>query len=303
MHYHLQHQTTYTYSDSVTISHHAARLRPRDLPRQTCESFELTFRPQPAVQKERTDFFGNHVRFFSIQEVHQGLDIVARSRVTVEPAPVLRLEDSPAWEHVTALFLEPVRPRNVSPYQFVFDSHLLHITPELADYARPSFPAGRPMLDGARALCRRIHQDFTFDPEATTVATPLGEVLRARHGVCQDFAHVAIASLRALGLAARYVSGYIRTRPPEGQARLVGADASHAWLAVYCPVFGWVDLDPTNDLMPSEEHITVAFGRDYADVSPVAGVLTGGGEHQVRVSVDVEVAGASPTGGGDGIME
>ncbi len=288
MQYNILHRTTYAYSESVTISHHAARLRPRNLPRQECEAFELSFRPLPAVQKERTDFFGNQIRFFSIQEVHYGLEIIARSRVTVHPRTEVRVSDSPPWEQVAALFEEPVLPGNVSAFQFVFDSHLLQVTPELADYARPSFGAGRPLLEGARDLCRRIHEDFAFDPQATTVATPLGEVLRARHGVCQDFAHVAIASLRALGLPARYVSGYVRTFPPEGEARLVGADASHAWLSAYCPVLGWVDLDPTNDLIPSQDHITVAFGRDFADVSPVAGVLTGGGEHKVTVSVDVE---------------
>ena len=186
------------------------------------------------------------------------------------------------------LFREPVLPENVSPYQFIFDSHLLPASPELADYARSSFPAGRPLMEGARDLCRRIHQDFKFNPKATTVATPIVEVMEKRQGVCQDFAHVGIACLRSLGLPARYVSGYIRTVPPKGKPRLVGADASHAWLAAYCPVLGWVDLDPTNDVIPSEDHITVAYGRDFADVSPVAGVLTGGGGHEVKVAVDVE---------------
>jgi transglutaminase-like putative cysteine protease len=288
MRYRILHQTSYTYSERVTISHHAARLKPRALKLQECEAFELGFRPLPGVQKVRTDFFGNEIQFFSVQEVHGGLDITARSLVTVFPRPDLRLTDSPSWEEVAELFQEPVLPGNVSPYQFIFDSHLVQATPGLAAYARPSFRSGRPLMRAARDLCRRIHQEFKFNPKATTVSTPLASVLEKRQGVCQDFAHLAIGCLRSMGLPARYVSGYIRTVPPKGKPRLVGADASHAWLSVYCPKLGWVDLDPTNNLIPSEDHITVAIGRDYADVSPVAGVLTGGGGHEVSVSVDVE---------------
>ncbi|MBI3881096.1 MAG: transglutaminase family protein, partial [Verrucomicrobia bacterium] len=187
------------------------------------------------------------------------------------------------------LFRDQVSPEIVEPYKFCFDSPLLRASTELADYARQSFPAGTPMLVGVLDLNRRIFRDFSYDPVATTVATPLEEVLEKRRGVCQDFAHLAIASLRSLGLAARYVSGYLRTRPAEGQARLVGADASHAWFSVYCPDLGWVDFDPTNDLMPAEEHITVAYGRDFSDVSPLSGIITGGGKHDAKVSVSVEV--------------
>jgi transglutaminase-like putative cysteine protease len=239
------------------------------------------------------DYFGNEIQFFSIQQRHTGLEIEAGSTVTVFPRREVDLTKSPPWERVVRRFTEPVTPSNVGPYQFVFDSHLLAASPELAEYARPSFPANRPMAEGAYDLCRRIHEDFTFNPKATTVATPLAEVMKHRHGVCQDFAHVGIACLRSLGLPARYVSGYIRTLPPPGQPRLVGADASHAWLGVYCPVLGWLDLDPTNSLIPQEDHITVAFGRDFADVSPVAGVLSGGGDHKVKVAVDVEPLEAS----------
>lgn len=288
MRYRILHRTTYTYADAVSISHHVARLKPRGLKHQECEEFELHTRPQPAVEKSRSDFFSNHVHFFSIQELHTGLDITARSQVNVLPQPELDLAASPCWETVAKRFTEPVSPGDVGPYQFVFDSHLLASTPALADYARPSFPSDRPLAEAARDLCRRIHQDFKFNPTATTIATPLAEVIQHRHGVCQDFAHVGIACLRSLGLPARYVSGYIRTLPPPGKPRLVGADASHAWLSVHCPVLGWVDLDPTNDRIPREDHITVAFGRDYADVSPVAGVLAGGGDHKVTVAVDVE---------------
>ena len=288
MTYNLVHRTIYDYAAPVTVSHHAARVEPRPLPHQRVENASLVIGPVPAVTKSRVDFFGNRVCDFSIQEIHQHLEITATSRVTVAaitpPAPAL----SPEWEGVVDLFSDPVSPEVVEPYQFVFDSPLIRVSPELADYARESFPAKTPLLKAVADLNRRIFTDFKFDPVATTVATPLEEVLEKRAGVCQDFAHLAIACLRSLGVPARYVSGYLRTRPPAGQSRLVGADASHAWFAMFCPAVGWVDFDPTNNVLPAEEHITVAFGRDYSDVSPVAGVITGGGAHEVKVSVDVE---------------
>jgi transglutaminase-like putative cysteine protease len=185
----------------------------------------------------------------------------------------------------------------VDQYQFCFDSPLLRTAPDLADYARGSFPAGTPLLVGVANLNQRIFRDFKYDPVATSVATPLEEVWAKRRGVCQDFAHLAIACLRSLGLPARYVSGYLRTHAPPGKERLVGADASHAWFSVYCPSVGWVDFDPTNNLLTGEEHITVAYGRDYSDVSPVSGIITGGGHHEVRVSVDVEPLGDGEAAG------
>jgi transglutaminase-like putative cysteine protease len=288
MTYSITHRTIYEYAEPVTVSHHAARVEPRALPRQTVENFSLSIAPLPAVIKPRVDFFGNQVCGFSIQEIHQRLEVTATSRVTVavttQPAPAL----SPDWESVARVFSDPVSPEVVEPYQFIFDSPLLRAAPALADYARKSFTAKTPLLVAVAELNKRIFTDFKYDPVATTVATPLEEVLEKRAGVCQDFAHLGIACLRSLGLPARYVSGYLRTRPPEGQPRLVGADASHAWFAVFCPGAGWVDFDPTNNVLPAEEHITVAFGRDFADVSPVSGVITGGGAHEVKVSVDVE---------------
>jgi len=251
------------------------------------EDFSLHVSPAPALQKTRTDYFGNRIWGFAIQEVHSRLEITATSRVTVaaQTSPALAL--SPAWEAVVELFSDPVSPEVVEPYQFVFDSPMLRISPELADYARKSFPPGLPLLVAVADLNRRIFTDFKYDPVATTVATPLEEVLEKRRGVCQDFAHLGIACLRSLGLPARYVSGYLRTHAPAGKERLVGADASHAWFSVFCPSTGWLDFDPTNNLLPAEEHITVAFGRDFSDVSPVTGVITGGGKHVVKVSVDV----------------
>jgi transglutaminase-like putative cysteine protease len=288
MNYRITHRTLYEYAAPVSVSQHVARLTPRALPAQACGEFSLSIAPVPTLRRTRTDYFGNELCFFSIQELHQRLEIITQSRVTMNAAAKIAVEDSLPWEEVAALFRDPVSPEVVAPYEFVFDSPQIRAALELADYARESFPAGTPVLTGAKNLTRRIFKDFKYDPKATTVATPLEEVWQKRRGVCQDFAHLGIACLRSLGLPARYVSGYLRTRPPAGKPRLVGADASHAWFSVFCPKFGWVDFDPTNDCLPGDEHITVALGRDFSDVSPVAGIITGGGAHEVKVSVDVE---------------
>jgi transglutaminase-like putative cysteine protease len=283
------HRTLYRYSQPVTVSQHAARVEPRALAGQIVADFSLRIEPAPTLRKTRDDYFGNRVCFFSIHEVHSRLEIVARSRLTIAAVtpPVLSL--SPPWEKVVELFSDPVSPEVVEPYEFVFDSPLLRASETLAAYAQPSFPAGTPLLSAVLDLNRRIHADFKYDRVATTVATPLEEVMEKRRGVCQDFAHLAIACLRSLGLAARYVSGYLRTRPPEGKPRLVGADASHAWFSVFCPELGWVDFDPTNNLLPESDHLTLGFGRDFGDVSPISGILTGGGKHDVKAAVTVSV--------------
>jgi transglutaminase-like putative cysteine protease len=288
MTYHITHRTLYEYAAPVTVSHHVARLEPCSSHGQTCERFSLKIFPDPALRKEHSDYFGNRLCFFAIQEIHRQLEIITHSRVTVHAAPPGSAENSMSWEAAASLFRDPVSPEVVEPYQFIFDSPQVRASLELADYARESFGKNTPLIDGVKDLTRRIFNDFKYDVKATTVATPLEEVLGTRRGVCQDFAHLGIAFMRSLGLPARYVSGYLRTRPPEGKPRLVGVDASHAWFAVFCPGTGWVDFDPTNNVQPGEEHITVALGRDFGDVSPVAGILTGGGKHNVKVSVDVE---------------
>lgn len=288
MTYKIVHRTLFEYAEPVTVSHHAARVEPRQLPHQQTTGFSLRVHPLPAILKPRADYFGNQVCGFSIQVIHDRLEILAASQVTVAPMTPPALTLSPYWTEVIKLFSDPVSPAVVEPYQFVFDSPSVRTSVELADYARESFEPEMPLLAAVASLNKRIYTDFKYDPVATTVTTPIEEVWESRRGVCQDFAHLAIACLRSLGLPARYVSGYLRTRPPEGQERLVGADASHAWFSIYCPGVGWVDFDPTNNLLPTEEHITVAFGRDYSDVSPVTGVITGGGPHEVKVSVDVE---------------
>ena len=287
MTYNLTHRTLYEYAAPVSVSHHVARLEPRATATQTRESFSLQIFPEPALRKARTDYFGNRLCLFSVQEVHSKLEIITHSRVTVGAKNLPAPEQSPSWETAAQMFRDPVSPEVVEPYQFIFDSPQIRASLELSDYARESFAKETPLPAGARDLTRRIFEDFKFDSKATTIATPLEEVWEKRHGVCQDFAHLGIACLRSLGLPARYVSGYLRTHPPEGRPRLAGADASHAWFAVFSPGIGWMDFDPTNNVQPAEEHITVAFGRDFGDVSPVAGILTGGGEHDVKVSVDV----------------
>jgi transglutaminase-like putative cysteine protease len=288
MDYRITHRTIYDYSDGVTVSHHAARQMPVTTPTQRTSKFSLSISPQPAVRKESRDYFGNHVCFFAIQEIHRHLEVVASSYVTVDAVTIPALGLSPAWDSVAPAFRDPVSPADVVPYEFCLDSPLVRLAPEYAAYARESFTPGTPLLAGASDLMGRIRSDFRYDNVATTISTPLEEVWQKKHGVCQDFAHMGIACMRSLGLPARYVSGYLRTYPAAGRQRLVGADASHAWFSVFCPNTGWVDLDPTNDVIPTDEHITVAVGRDFSDVSPLSGILTGGGKHKIRVLVDVE---------------
>ncbi len=325
MTYRVTHQTVYHYSEPVTLCHNVLRLTPRCTDRQTCLWSKLRVTPQPAVTNRWTDYFGNDSTFFTVQDRHEQLDIVMTSEAVVRPTPLPVLEQSPPWDTVpvrlangepgasaTGGWGEPGAsatgvlstqysvlstqysglpahrdPADLDAYQYTFDSLHITATSQLADYARPSFPPGRPLLAAVQDLTRRIYSDFRYDPRATTVATPLGDVLQNRRGVCQDFAHLEIGCLRSLGLAARYISGYLLTTPPPGQARLIGADASHAWLAVYVPGMGWFDFDPTNNQIASEKHITVAWGRDYDDVSPIKGVILGGGRQSITVSVDV----------------
>ncbi len=282
------HSTRYTYSNAAPVCHNIARLRPRNLPWQTCHSFRLMVHPEPTHVTDRIDFFGNHASHFAVEQSHLGLTITSESLVTVEERELDWTEDGPAWEQVAAHLNAGtnLKPRDV--LQFSYSTSRTPTVPEIRDYAIQSFTAERPVFSAALELTQRIFHEFTFDPTATNVHTPLDEVLKSRSGVCQDFAHFQLACLRSLGIPARYVSGYIRTKPPEGTPRLVGADASHAWISAYCGNGNWIDLDPTNNQIASTEHITVAWGRDYGDVCPVQGVIMGGGAHDVDVSVDVE---------------
>ncbi len=286
--YRIIHRTTYTYESPVTVCHYLARLAPRALPGQECPWHEIHIRPEPVERATRMDYFGNTTLYFEIAGAHSKLEVISRSLVEVNnPDPVDPLR-TPTWESLRDSCATSLKQSIFSASELTYPSSLVPTGPAFADYARPSFPAGRPILDGVSDLNRRINHDFLFDPKATDIATPVTKVLEQRRGVCQDFAQVMIACLRSLGLPARYVSGYLETRPPPGQERLIGADASHAWVSVFCgEQFGWIDADPTNNVLPSDRYVTVAWGRDFSDVSPLRGVTIGSGEQSLQVAVDV----------------
>ncbi len=291
--YNCRHTTVYNYTLPVTVSHHAAHLVPRALPTQIIHGNIIRVTPEPAHRSTRTDYFGNNVFFFTLEETHRSLTVESLCTVTLCEHDFPPADETPPWEKVRDFLASARSPEALVACQYVFDSSFVVTSSAVEAYARPSFPPGRPILTAVVDLMHRIHCEFTYDPKATTLATPLKDVLGHRRGVCQDFAHLQIACCRTMGLAARYVSGYVHTcrtpSPTEADCStmLIGADASHAWLAVYVPGVGWVDLDPTNDTMPSIEHITIAWGRDYDDVSPLKGVVTGGGQHTPRVEVSV----------------
>ncbi len=287
---HIVHETHYRYSPSVKTAQHMAHLKPLDNARQRLLSHELSISPAPSQRSEAVDVYGNTRAFFSLPSRHEELTIVANSLVETHASAAT--VSAMAWEEAR----ERMRYHHASAYEpaaeFTFASPHVPRRPEFLDYARPSFAAGRPLLASARDLMRRIHEDFEYETEATDVGTPALEALKLRKGVCQDFAHIMLACLRSLGLAARYVSGYMLTQPAPGQGRLVGSDASHAWVSLYLPGEAvpqgvWADLDPTNARAPGEEYVTLATGRDFADVSPVRGVLHGGANHALQVAVTV----------------
>ena len=283
--YAITHRTTYTYESDVSVSHHLAHLRPRMLPWQEVIDYSLEITPEPSTHVHRLDFFETPTNYFTIEKPHSELVITARSRVRVTASGLPA--QTPAWQTVRDACARDVLTEATAAGEFRFDSPHIARRAAFADYAAASFPTDRPLLDGLCDLNARIFRDFKFDKRATTVATPLDTVFKNRRGVCQDFAHFGIACLRSLGLPARYVSGYLETFPPRGKKRLIGADASHAWLAAWCLGHGWIDADPTNNLLPGDRHITVAWGRDFSDVSPLRGVVVGGGGHELKVSVDV----------------
>lgn len=307
MKYCITHTTLYHYSQSVGLCQNEARLQPRNFWRQHCHNSRFDIKPTPMDFRERIDYFGNRVAYFAIQQPHIQLIVTTISEVTIFPRQNnLDLFNQMTWEQVRSLLQEtPLQGQSQSQQgqsqiqnqdqtleildarQYVLDSPMVTVTPELAGYAQSSFLPNRALMDVVHDLMQRIYTDFIYDPTFTTIATPLSEVLSFRRGVCQDFAHLAIGSLRAYGIAARYISGYVETLPEPGKQRLVGADASHAWFSVYIPGTGWLDFDPTNNTVPLDQHITLAWGRDYADVTPLKGIAFGGGQHTLSVSVDV----------------
>jgi transglutaminase-like putative cysteine protease len=288
--YSIVHRTVYSYGSDVSHSYHLAHVRPRPLPRQDVLAYALRIDPEPAFLVERLDYHGNQSAFFTLGAPHRKLTITVQSRVRVQAPELPAASATPAWEEVRKNCASDTLTADSAEGEFCFNSPHIVRSSAFGDYAASSFRSGRPLLEGVIDFTGRIYRDFKFDPRATTVATPLDEVFKKRRGVCQDFAHLAIACLRSLGLPARYVSGYLETLPPPGKARLIGADASHAWVSVWCPGHGWIDADPTNNMLAGERHITVAWGRDFSDVSPVRGVVVGGGRHSLSVGVDVAPA-------------
>jgi len=286
--YDIRHKTTFSYEEVVSVSHHVLHLTPRVHPQQTCLASETIVEPRPAVDSVAEDYFGNPVEYLTVQEPHRQLVVDAHARVEVRAAaqpPVL--EQSEPWEAVRDSLADDAA---LNAYEFAFPSPYVAFNDDIEAYARQSFPPGRPVLAAAMDLTAGIFREFRYRGGVSDVSTPVSEVFAMRQGVCQDFAHLEIACLRSLGLAVRYVSGYLLTRPPEGKEKLVGSDASHAWVSVFAGDAGWVDFDPTNNVIPSVEHITFAWGRDYGDVSPINGLIVGGGAHQVAVAVDVNAA-------------
>jgi transglutaminase-like putative cysteine protease len=287
MNFEISHRTAYRYSAPVSQSYHLLHLSPRPHLRQTVLRHSLLIDPAPASKTELTDDFGNPASIITIEQDHTELLIHSRALIKVSEGQSPRLNPTASWNDVAAQIRANLGPETFEAIQYSCPSRYIRPSREIYRFARPSFPDGRPIMEAVRDLTDRIHREFAYQSGATDAATPVEEVLRIKRGVCQDFAHLEIACLRTLGLAARYVSGYLLTIPPEGQEKLQGADASHAWLSVWAPETGWVDFDPTNNLIPGPDHITIAFGRDFQDVSPVSGVLLGGGEHDVDVAVDV----------------
>ena len=298
MRYAIRHRTTYRYAVAVDVAHHLAHLRPRATPAQTVLSDEVLIEPAPMHIGEHVDHFGNRAAIFAIDRPHDEFDIESRAVVEVTaPAPV-DAKATPPWQTLRDSLVADGFPLAVEAAEFIHPSPLVPHLAAADDYARQIFSPGRPIVAAALALTEAINRDFAYEAGVTDTSTDLATVFSQRAGVCQDLAHAQIACLRSLGLAARYVSGYVRTYPRPGRPRRVGADASHAWVSAWCPTLGapgegrWIDIDPTNDLIVADEHVVLGWGRDYADVSPVRGVILGGGAHTLEVQVELTPIGA-----------
>ena len=281
------HKTSYAYSRPVSIAHHLLHLTPRPTDRQDVQRFDLTTDPPPTLIRDVVDYFGNVMGILTFEQEHRAFTATARSTVLLRPRTETLPEASLQIGVLADRSAADDRSLPLEIEQFVFESPYARCPVRLHDWAADMLARDRPVLTAALDLNGRINREFTYDPEATTVGTTVAESFEMRRGVCQDFTHLMLAALRSHGIPARYVSGYLCTRRSAAEDRLIGADASHAWVQVFAPPFGWIDLDPTNDVMPDQKHVTLAYGRDFADVSPVNGVIFGGGPHQVQVEVDV----------------
>jgi transglutaminase-like putative cysteine protease len=289
-HYQIFHDTHYHYDSPVSLAQQLAHLWPRACAWQRCTAEQLQISPQPTSRRDELDVFGNPLTRLAFERPHDELLVNASLTIEVLSRPALDFNQSPAWEDTRSALTyssQPLSAQILDACRYRFESPYVHLKRNFVEFSQSCFPPRRPLLLSVQALMEKIFSEFTFDAEATQVATPLVQVLERRRGVCQDFAHLMLACVRSRGLAARYISGYLLTQPPPGQPRLIGADASHAWVSVYCPVLGWVDFDPTNNVQPALEHITLAWGRDFSDVSPLRGVILGGGNHDPEVRVTV----------------
>ncbi|WP_114809977.1 transglutaminase family protein [Paraburkholderia kururiensis] len=290
----VSHHTVYRYSTLVETAQHLATIRPLTCAWQRVMAHSERIEPEPSYRTSRVDAFGNDLLYFSFDSPHDYLKMTSETTVLLSPRwASLDPDATPPWEEVAQALRFRAGGAFHPETEFCFASPNIALLPELRAYAQRSFTPDMPLAAGAIDLMHRVYADFEYKPAATTFDTPAARAFELRHGVCQDFAQVMIGCLRTLGLPARYVSGYLRTDPPEGTPRLIGADASHAWVSVFCPGVGWIDLDPTNDVLADLDHVTLATGRDYSDVSLLRGMILGGGEHQVEVAV--HVTGGAPT--------
>jgi transglutaminase-like putative cysteine protease len=289
MKYTIQHKTAYAYLEPVSLCHNIARLVPRNTAEQTCTNTSIHISPKPDRINEYEDFFGNKVIYFSIEKEHRELTVQVTSEVERN---VSARKDGPLYKNISwdeaDMAMGSGRNDILEIRQYIFETPMTAWDEQILQYARDSFIPDRPVFEATLDLTRRIFSDFEYKPGHTTVATPLAVLIKERKGVCQDFAHLAIACLRSIGMAARYVSGYIETLSPDGAEKLIGVDASHAWFSVYIPEMGWTDFDPTNNCLVSDQHITIGWGRDYADIAPLEGIILSSGSHELTVSVDVK---------------
>ena len=286
--YSVEHTTKYNYHEHVSLCHNIAALTPRDTEKQTCKSFNLIISPLPDVLEQHTDFFGNKVYYFVIEQEHEELTVTVKSKVErFNTVNELTAYPQQSWESVRDMLKSP-GGELIEVKQFLHPTEITLATPGIKEYAQESFTPGRPLFEAAYDLIKRIYKDFKFTPGFTTISTPLTEVMKAKKGVCQDFAHFAISCIHSMGLPARYVSGYLETIAPPGKEKLSGVDASHAWISVFIPGMGWVDFDPTNNQLATEQYITIGWGRDYFDIVPLKGVIMSSSSHELKVSVDVK---------------
>jgi transglutaminase-like putative cysteine protease len=286
--YEITHTTEYNYSENVSHCQNIAYLLPQSDARQTCEKTEITISPQPATSAHHTDYYGNHFLYFAVEQPHRQLSVTAKTRIRTCAPCESNEENSLPWDILAQNLRNPTEAFDIAAVEYLLPSPFVPLSEAFAEYAAASFSPNRPVvLAAALDLVQRIRKDFKYEQKSTTILTPLTEVFRLRRGVCQDFAHLAIAALRSIGIPARYVSGYIETYPPAGKPKLRGSDASHAWISVYAGNGCWYDYDPTNGKAITEEFIVTAHGRDFGDVSPLKGILFGDGKHSLKVAVDV----------------